>query len=116
LSLGSILHNKFLTDLGFELYDSIFDYSFDKYYDYKTRIKYSVESLKEIIKYDVNWLYETSKEITIRNKETSLKICENDSFIPNKLVELYINHKEKFEENQYIKRDCNIKEIFKNKL
>lgn len=116
LSVGSIFHNKTLTDLGFQLYDSIFDYSFDRCVDYKMRIIYSVESFKEIIKHDINWLYNTSKDITIRNKETSLKICDNDPYIPKTLVDLYLNHKEKFDTNNYLKRECNIEEIFKNKI
>jgi hypothetical protein len=40
----------------------------------------------------------------------------NKPFIPPKLIELYLNHKEKFDENNYIRRECNIQDIFKNKI
>lgn len=116
LSVGSIFHNKTLTDFGFKLYEDIFDYSFDRCVDYKMRIIYSVESLKNIINYDLNWLFNSVKDTTLKNKETSLKICENDPFIPNKLVELYVTHKEKFDTNTYIKKECDIVSIFKNKI
>jgi hypothetical protein len=116
LSVGSVYHNKTLCDLGFELYGNIFDYSFDKCVDYETRLIHSVNSLKNIVNQDVNWLYESVKETTLRNKDIALKICENDFFIPQELVNLYVNHKEKFDSNQYIKKECDIVSIFKNIL
>jgi len=116
LSVGSVYHNKTLIELGFKLYDTIFDYSFDRCVDYKTAIVDSVNTLKTIIKYDVNELYNSIKETTFKNKKRSLEICENDPFIPQKLIDLYLTHKEKFDTNQYIKKDCDIISIFKNKL
>lgn len=116
ISVGSIYHNKTITDMGFELYDNIFDYSFDRCVDYRLRIIQSVNSLKNIIKHDVGFLYESVKDMTLKNKQLSLEICKNDPFIPKEFIDLYVNHKEKFDSNVYIKRECDIESIFKNKL
>jgi hypothetical protein len=115
-SVGSVLHNRTLRSMGFELYDEIFDYSVERCVDLKIKLIQMINQLKTIIEYDVDSLYRLVKDKTIKNKEKSLQICENDPFIPPKLIELYLNHKEKFDENDNIRRECNIQDIFKNKI
>lgn len=116
LSVGSVKHNSTLKSMGFELYDELFDYTKETIVDYKIKLIEMIKELKKIIKYDPQYLYEMIKIKTHKNKETALKICENDMFIPELLLNLYSNYKEKFDSNEYIKRECDIQEIFKNKL
>lgn len=116
LSVGSVRHNSTLKSMGFELYDELFDYTKEYCVNYKIKLIEMVNQLKTIINYNIHHLYEIVKDKTNRNKETALKICENDPFIPNQLLEFYSKHKEKFDNNDYIKKECNIKEIFKNKI
>ena len=116
LSVGSLRHNRTLKSMGFELYDELFDYTKEYCVDYKIKLELMVNQLKSIIKYDLDYLYEIVKNKTQKNKEVAIKICDNDPYIPNTLVDLYLNHKEKFDTNNYLKRECDIKEIFKNKI
>ena len=115
-SVGSVRHNRTLKSMGFELYDELFNYDYEYCVNYEIKLIQMVNQLKKIIDYDVNSLYQVVKDKTIKNKETALKICENDIFIPHQLVDLYVRHKEKFNTNEYIKRECDIQDIFKNKI
>ena len=49
-------------------------------------------------------------------KNKSIEICNNDPYIPIELITLYKNHSHEFIDNKFIKMQCDIQEIFKNKI
>ena len=61
-------HNK-LKNLGFELYDEIFDYSFDTLTDYKERIKGIITNLETIKDKDYNELYKICEKKIKHNQK-----------------------------------------------
>ena len=61
-------YHKMLSDYGFELYDEIFDYSFDNVSDMETRYDLIAQNFKNIQKYPLRELKELTKEKTKRNK------------------------------------------------
>ena len=109
-------HNQQLKNLGFKLYDEIFDYSYDSNTDTEERIVDMVKNLNQYKHADLYELYNRIKEITVFNKKKSIEICNNDPYIPIELITLYKNHSHEFIDNKFIKIQCDIKEIFKNKI
>lgn len=114
ISIGSVLHNRTLSELGFYLYDEIFDYSFDSEIDDNNRLLKFVNELQKIKDYRPEDLFDKIKTKVLNNKENSIKLCDKDDFIPTKIIEMYHNHADMFNNNPYINKECNIKEIFKN--
>lgn len=116
ISVGPLYHNQQLKNLGFKLYDEIFDYSYDSNMDTEERVIGMVNNLNQYKHTDLSKLYDQIKEITIFNKNKSIEIYHNDSYIPIELITLYKNHPDKFIENKFVTMECNIQEIFKNKI
>ena len=116
ISVGPLYHNQQLKNLGFELYEEIFDYSYDSNMDTEKRITSMVENLNRYKHADLYELYNQIKEITIFNKKKSLSYYENDPYIPNDLISLYKNHPNEFIDNKFIKMECDLQQILKNKL
>jgi hypothetical protein len=102
--------------LGFKLYDEIFDYSYDSNTDTEERIVDMVKNLNQYKHADLYELYNRIKEITVFNKKKSLDYYENDPYIPNDLITLYKNHPHEFIDNKFIKMECDLQDIFKNKI
>lgn len=79
--------HKTLQEWGFELYDEIFDYGFDKFENYNDRIKSVTDQICKIEKTHKNYgaLYRTLEPKIIRNKNRLLDIIQNDHFVPEKI-------------------------------
>ena len=116
ISVGPLYHNQQLKNLGFKLYDEIFDYSYDSNTDKDKRVVDMVKNLNQYKHVDLFELYNQIKEITVFNKKKSLDYYENDPYIPNDLITLYKNHSHEFIDNKFIKMECDIQKIFKNKI
>lgn len=116
ISVGSLYHNQQLKNLGFKLYDEIFDYSYDLSIDTEERIVDMVKNLNQYKHVDLSELYNQIKEITIFNKNKSIEIYNNDPYIPIELITLYKNYSNVFDDNKFIKMECDLKYIFKNKI
>lgn len=85
-------HTRFLVDeFGFELYDELFDYSFDCIVDTKKRIEAIVDNVESLIDTFYNesartTIYETIKPKLIRNKERLIQYGLNkDKIVPRSL-------------------------------
>lgn len=116
ISVGPLYHNQQLKNLGFKLYDEIFDYSYDSNMDSEERIVDMVRNLNQYKHTDLSKLYYQIKEITIFNKNKSIEIYDNDPHIPIELITLYKNHSNVFDDNKFVKMECDLQDILKNKI
>jgi nucleoside-diphosphate-sugar epimerase len=92
ICLGAVNQNLDLIKYGFELYDEIFDYSFDSKPNLEDRIKGIIENLDKIKDEDYRQLYKLLEPKIKRNKERMFSLLENDPFNPYiNLYEKYIN-------------------------
>ena len=96
LCYGYINQNICLRDYGFELYDEIFDYSFDTKPLIEDRIQGVIDNLNNLKHQDYNSLYEKIKDKIQRNKNRAFDILENDSYIPEELIWLFKNYSDVF--------------------
>jgi len=76
------IHNH-LKYMGFKLYDSIIDYSFDKEQDDIKRCNMIVEQLAKLSNKDLNVLNQQMKEVTIYNKQHAIDIVKSEIGIPD---------------------------------
>lgn len=82
--LGSHDYYKNLKDMGFELYDEIFDYSFDSKIDHNERLQCFHEALETVLTTDINTLLDrvkTIKEKILYNKNLAMSIDTKDPII-----------------------------------
>jgi len=92
ICLGASNQNLGLLKYGFELYDEIFDYSFDSKPDIKDRIDGIIENLNKIKDEDYYQIYKLLEPKIKRNKERMFSLLENDPFNPYiNLYQKYIN-------------------------
>jgi hypothetical protein len=92
ICLGAVNQNLDLVKYGFELYDEIFDYSFDSKPNLEDRIKGIIENLNKIKDEDYYQLYNLLEPKIKRNKERMFSLLENDPFNPYiRLYQKYIN-------------------------
>ena len=66
--LGSFDYYKNLKDMGFELYDEIFDYSFDSIINIDDRFESFCESINNVLKMDIDHLLEKVRKSKIIKK------------------------------------------------
>lgn len=92
LTLGSQYYHKNLEDMGFKLYDEIFDYSFDNESKIENRIEKLMINVTEVInqKNNLTDLYKTIKNKLDYNKDLALKITQSDTYVP-KIVKKFVN-------------------------
>ena len=90
LTFASKHYYKFLQESGFELYDELFDYSFDEVDEYGKRLKMYINECEKILQMDLNDL------ISIINGfkdklEHNYRICEEISYqmFPEEVVDKY---------------------------
>lgn len=88
--------HKVLQEFGFELYDEIFDYSFDSLDSPKDRMKGICDNLNNLKNKDLTELYNSISHKLEKNKQTALDIIKNKKFINKEYLELLINNKEQF--------------------
>jgi hypothetical protein len=87
--LGAKHQNKLLKKLNFELYDEIFDYSFDNEDSLEKRVTGVIENLKSLKDKDYDYLYKKIYKKIKKNKQQAMDIVTNIPFIPSKFVQLY---------------------------
>lgn len=80
--LGAKNQNKELLNLGFELYDEIFDYSFDSQDSLEKRVQGVIDNLNRIKDEDYYKLYELLTPKIKRNKDRILELYNNDIYNP----------------------------------
>ena len=90
ICLGAPNQNLGLLKYGFELYDEVFDYSFDSKPDLEDRINGIIENLNKIKDEDYYQIYKLLEPKIKRNKERMFSLLENDPFNP------YINLYQKY--------------------
>lgn len=78
--------HKALTEHGFELYDEIFDYSFDNILDDQLRLQKLVEQVKKITNLDYNELYKKVAKKAERNYNILVSISQDKSLVPNSVL------------------------------
>lgn len=88
--------HKVLTEFGFELYDELFDYSFDSCEDRTDRIVGICNNLNNLRNKNLSDLYNLVFEKIEKNKQTALEIIKHRKFINNEYLDLLINHKDQF--------------------
>ena len=79
LVLGPQNMTKTLTDLGFKLYDEVFDYSFDRYAYVDDRIKVLVEELKRLSTTNLSEIHDILKPKLEYNRKVFLEMSEDKS-------------------------------------
>jgi S-adenosylmethionine/arginine decarboxylase-like enzyme len=89
LVFGAMGFNQCLQKLGFELYDNVFDYSFDSISDTHERAKCFVNNLRVLENYSPREIYSVLIDKTIRNYNRALEILLDNSFIPESVMDFY---------------------------
>jgi len=84
------IHEK-LTDMGFYLYDDIFDYSFDKEKDITKRIDGITDNLKRLEGQSLNLLYRKISHVTWNNVQRLLNIVKNQQLVPKDIYSYHVN-------------------------
>jgi hypothetical protein len=81
--VGSQGYNQRLVDLGFKLYDEIFDYSFDNESDIFTRTELFVNNVKHTLSLDLTSTYNLLLPKIIYNYNRAVEIINDKSLIPD---------------------------------
>jgi hypothetical protein len=81
--LGAPGSHKLLTDHGFDLYDEIFDYSFDSNEDINYRVDNIIKNINNIKDKDLNELKKKIKNKIIKNKNNAIDIIKNKKYVPD---------------------------------
>jgi hypothetical protein len=80
--------HKTLKDYGFELYDEIFDYSFDNDPNYKNRIKGIIDNVENLKNENFTEVYKKIEDKVEHNVRQSKKIFLLSSLTPNFILDL----------------------------
>ena len=89
LSYGAPYQNLKLKDYGFELYDEIFDYSFDKCLNLEDRVDGVIDNLKSLKNENYYELHNKIKDKLTKNKKRALEIVNNSLHTLIEFVEIY---------------------------
>jgi hypothetical protein len=79
---GATGFHRALKDLGFELYDELFDYTFDSIADIEMRLDGILNNLKNLVGQDYNSLRSKIADKAERNKQHMIKIATSREYIP----------------------------------
>ena len=96
LVAGGPYYHKVLTDFGFQLYDELFDYSFDSELDLEKRLQLIVDNVNRYRNYSFEQLATLRQSIMpklIHNKLNFIKVATDVSVWPQQIVDL-INQRE----------------------
>lgn len=102
--------NTYLTEHGFEIYDELFDYSFDSIDDRDLRYNAGLQEIKKLQGRDLQELYEMVRPKAIRNLQNLYKLILNNHVANEKT---YANYLDKYVDvtlqlNFYLKEvQCN---------
>lgn len=80
--LGSMGFNKRLTDLGFKLYDELFDYSFDSEPDIFKRTELFVQNVKKIVNLNLLEAYNFIQPKIFHNYNRAIEISNDKTLVP----------------------------------
>lgn len=80
--------HQYLNNLGFELYDEIFDYSFDEIKDDKRRAEMIVKNLKKLEGKNLNYLKKILDIKAKHNKQIAMDIIKSQEYIPDEVYGL----------------------------
>lgn len=94
--IGGKGQNLKLKQLGFQLYDEIFDYSLDMEDDIEHRVEGVIMNIKKLIGADLHSLYHKVLPKIEYNQNLCFEYLRNDPFIPEKLVTSFKKNPEKF--------------------
>lgn len=94
--IGGKGQNIKLKELGFSLYDEIFDYSFDLEDSIEQRVNGVVMNIKKLIDVDLYSLYNKVSNKIEYNQKLCFEYLKNDPFIPEKIVTLFKKDPSKF--------------------
>jgi hypothetical protein len=114
LVTGPLHHNSELEKLGFKKYEGIFDYEFDNERDLGTKIKMFVQNLNQYKTSNLQELYQKIEDVVQHNKNKSVEIGQKDPFVPIELFNFFKENRQKFLDNKFITRACDLDRIFKN--
>jgi hypothetical protein len=92
IAIGSHEYNRRLVELGFKLYDEIFDYTFDSEPDIFKRTELFVNSINSILNIDLGQAYNLLLPKIIYNYNHALTIIKDKSLIPNIVKECVANN------------------------
>ena len=101
LSIGSKNQNLILKQYGFELYDELFDFTFDTKQNISDRIDGVINNLEKLINHDYYTLYDNVYGKVIRNKKRALEIIDNDPYMPNEFIDIYLNNTDEINKKSY---------------
>lgn len=93
LVLGAHKFHAYLKDLGFKLYDEVFDYSFDDEENLETRVEKLVKNIEFVVqnKEKLNELYSILKPKLEFNKQHALNLVKSINCVPDMLKKHYYN-------------------------
>lgn len=111
LILGSVNFHKELQNLGFELYDELFDYSFDSEPDLTKRIEKLVKNINYVVqnKDNLNEMYQSILPKIIKNKKRVEDIVSSSTTVPKMIKRHYKTLLEKHDHSHF---DKNLITIF----
>lgn len=89
---GCSNNNKILKEYGFELFEEIFDYTFDKSKDMKSRTDGICENLDNLKNENYNRIYELVHDKICHNYNQALNIIRNNLYIPKKYYNLHLKY------------------------
>lgn len=87
ICFGSVKQNIALKNLGFELYDEIFNYDFDYEDDIDKRIDGIISNLNNIKNQNYFELYKKIEHKIKYNKERAITIIRNNLYIPDLIIQ-----------------------------
>jgi hypothetical protein len=76
-------HTEYLTNLGFKLYDEIFDYSFDLEENIDVKIELLLKNVQMTLTADLDGLYQKIRPKIEHNHTLIQRILVDNSFIPS---------------------------------
>lgn len=91
LTLSCKHYYRHVQDLGFVLYDEVFDYSFDDVDDITLRAKLFVDNIQKIIGMDYDKLYKQLLPKLIYNMENVLRLKQDINSIPE-IIKEYVSY------------------------
>jgi hypothetical protein len=91
---GSSGIHQLLVEHGFELYDEIFDYSFDSYDNGSDRIDSIINNLLKIKDLDYNYIRNMLEPKIMRNKKHALNIIKNNLYVPELVLDIFYKYSE----------------------
>lgn len=106
--------NLILKNYGFELFEEIFDYSFDSEKDIEKRIMGIIENLNRLKKYNLYEQYNVIRDKLVYNKNRALQIIYQDEYTPHDFKKLYFEEDLKNNQNFIDNSDSFINSIFEN--